>query len=181
MEDNPMKYSELDSNVKKSFNRTMTNSIDDLLSERDYVFDTVDNEFVLLVVEDMKWKTKAGFQQWAKVEFDIDDDEMTNLVVSKVEALRKRKPTLKQIGYFNGMCSQLGKDLSVPGDFIVFQQMIRELKNEYNYAGPATETQKKSIKQLWINTFGEELDLDSGITRGEIQSLFERVSAVKIK
>jgi hypothetical protein len=67
---------------------------------------------------------KRGFQNWANMDFEIDDKEMKELVQTIVERRRKYKPTKKQKEYYLGLTSKLEEEEVLPNDFLVFQKEI---------------------------------------------------------
>lgn len=103
-----MVYSELETNIKKSFKLSIRNTINEILEENEYKeveenVSVVDDTFVVNVVRGMM--DKRSFQKWGKVNFEIEDDEMKVLVGEIETNMRKKKPTQKQLEYYRGIAS----------------------------------------------------------------------------
>ncbi|MDA1675607.1 hypothetical protein [Bacillus cereus group sp. TH152-1LC] len=175
-----VRYQDLEANVKKSFQRSLTKSVNDILlfnHEHPMIFITeVTDEFMKEVFVDMR--SKKYNQKWSEEELEFEDGELKHMVQKKVDALRNKKPTEKQLEYFKGMCKDINKDVDLPDDYLVFLNTMMKLKEEYNEKGPATERQIDAAKKKWKLAFDEELVIHDNITRKEIQEYFEKAQSI---
>lgn len=134
-----LQYTDLDASTKKSFYRSTQLTIFELIDRmtiKDIEEDFVTELFVNVVVEELM--KKRGFQNWANMDFEIDDKEMKELVQTIVERRRKYKPTKKQKEYYLGLTSKLEEEEVLPNDFLVFQKRLVEMKDRL---------QKKTFKK----------------------------------
>lgn len=172
-----MLYEELSPQEKKSFQLSLTKTIDEYSQNNNYQIMNVDMDLVQNIVSEMKLKAEAGFQKWANREFEIPDEVMLQMIDAKVRKMRKRKPSSRQKEYFIGMRKSLEEDETIPEDNFQFRKELKELRERYQEIGPATESQVKGIKNSWKKVFGKELNLCSlTATRGTVQRLFNVIS-----
>ncbi|GAB6458114.1 hypothetical protein bcgnr5390_61710 [Bacillus luti] len=173
------RYQDLETSVKQSFQRSLTKSVNEILlcnHEHPMIFnEEVTNDFMEEVFTDMR--SKKYNQKWSEEELEFEDDELKNMVQKKVNALRNKKPTEKQLEYFIGMCDNLNKNIASPDDYLLFLNTMSKLKEEYNDKGPATEKQIRAVKQQWETVIGEELNIGDNITRKEVREYFNKIES----
>ncbi|WP_156576999.1 hypothetical protein [Bacillus luti] len=168
-----LQYTDLDENTKKSFYRSAQLTIFDLIDMmtiEDIQEDFVTDLFVKVVVEELM--EKRGFQQWAIMDFEIDDKEMKELVQTIVERRRKYKPTQKQKEFYLGLTSKLGEEEVIPKDFLVFQKKLVDMKDIAPSILRATDKQKETICGLVWDFWGKKVTLKEELTQNEAQQYF---------
>ncbi|WP_220775571.1 hypothetical protein [Bacillus sp. BML-BC060] len=168
-----LQYNHLDASIKKSFYRSTQLTIFDLIDtmtteaiQKDFVTDL----FVKVVVEELM--KKRGFQNWANMDFEIDDEEMKELVQMIVERRRKYKPTKKQKEFYLVLTSKLGEEEVIPNDFLVFQKRLVEMKDKAPSILRATDKQKETICDLVWELWGKKITLKDDLSQNEVQQYF---------
>jgi len=168
-----LQYTDLDASTKKSFYRSTQLTIFELIDRmtiKDIEEDFVTELFVNVVVEELM--KKRGFQNWANMDFEIDDKEMKELVQTIVERRRKYKPTKKQKEYYLGLTSKLEEEEVLPNDFLVFQKRLVEMKDRAPLILQATDKQKETICGLVWEFWGKKITLKDDLSQNKAQQYF---------
>lgn len=174
-----MLYSNLDVTLRASFKSSVKRTIEFLLKATDYKsvkenISVVTSDFVHeVVIELMRIR---DFQKWGDTDFEIDDEDMKVLILEIESEIRKRKPTEKQLSYYYGLLQELKLEEKVSDDYFVFMKRLSELIELSRSQKPATPKQIQTIKKLWKNTFGEELEVADNLSQQKIQGLFNIVN-----
>ncbi|MED1305626.1 hypothetical protein BK704_16290 [[Bacillus thuringiensis] serovar konkukian] len=180
-----MLYTDIDACLQRSFLASVRKTVTDFLEDAHYAFveegkSFITDRFVQRVVEDLH--EKRSFQKWAQVEFEVPDEMMKDLLLKIERSMRVKKCTSKQKTFFMNLVKDLGLDEDISDDYLYMKrrltemhEMKKEKRNEEMNVKRATIKQIETIKNLWKNTFGEELEIDENISQREVQDLFNKV------
>ncbi|MCQ6288592.1 hypothetical protein [Bacillus cereus] len=181
-----MLYKDLDATMKKSFLASLRKTFITFLEDEHYVFveegvSFVTDAFVQRVVEDLQ--EKRSFQKWAQVDFEVPDDEMKDLLLQMEQSMRVKRCTLKQRSFYMNLVEDLGLEECIPSDYLYMKRRLAERQamkavqvEAERKVKPATEKQIETITRVWLQTFGEELELAEDVTQSEVQELFHKVN-----
>lgn len=181
-----MNYEGLSKAGKMSFQKTLENYLHDLFLKTQYEIartEFLDEAFLWNLMNHLfnVRMSNDSFQKWAEEGLKLEENELKTLVFEKVQKMRKKKPTEKQISYYKNLASSMGSEPTIPEDYLLFQANLLLFKEQSKEIRPATEKQIHAIKKLWVNTFGEFLVVDHELTHNEVQMLFEKVESEKKK
>ncbi|MGQ3740887.1 hypothetical protein [Bacillus sp. Fil] len=184
-----MIYKDLDTTVQQSFLASMRKTFTTFLEAEQFGFveegvSFVTDVFVQRVVEDLQ--EKRSFQKWAQVDFEVPDEEMKDLLLQMEQSMRVKRCTPKQCSFYMNLVGDLGVEESIPSDYLYMKRRLAEMEamkakqvEAERKVKPATAKQIKTLKRVWKNTFGEELELElaDDITQSEVQELFNEANS----
>lgn len=175
----------LDATLHKRFLASVRNTVITFLEAEQYGFVTegvsfVTDVFVQTVVEDLQ--EKRSFQKWAQVDFEVPDDEMKDLLLQMEQSMRVKSCTPKQRSFYMNLVEELEE--RIPSDYLYMKRRLAEMQamkaaqvEAERKVKPATEKQIKTIKRVWLQTFGEKLELAEDVTQSEVQELFDKANS----
>ncbi|HDT6579236.1 TPA: hypothetical protein QFT23_005520 [Bacillus cereus] len=182
-----MLYKDLDVTMKKSFLASLRKTFTTFLEATQYGFveegvSFVTDAFVQQVVEDLQ--EKRSFQKWAQVDFEVSDEEMKDLLLQVEQSMRVKRCTPKQRSFYMNLVEDLELEERIPSDYLYMKRRLAEMQamkaaqvEAERKVKPATEKQIKTIKRVWLQTFGEELELADDVTQSEVQELFDKANS----
>ena len=173
-----MNYADLGKSEKLSFQKTVANFLDEHISdltEQELQLPIVTDQLVVEMVD--YFKEIAGFQKWAQAKLEVTFELVKEIAVKKEVSMRKKKPSEKQVDYFQSLVKNMNENIDIPSDYLLFQYRLDELSKKYQELGPATEKQIVAVQKAWKNTFGVDLQLKENVTRGEITDYFKQIRA----
>ncbi|EOQ05349.1 hypothetical protein [Bacillus cereus] len=182
-----MLYKDLDATIKKSFLASILKTFTTFLEAAQFGFveegvSFITDDFVHRVVEDLQ--EKRSFQKWAQVDFEVPDEEMKALLLQLESAMRVKRCTPRQQVFYMSLVEDLGLEESIPSDYLYMKRRLAEMQGvkkakleAASKVKPATEKQIETIKRVWLQTFGEELELFEDITQSEVQELFHKANS----
>jgi hypothetical protein len=171
-----MNYADLGKSEKLSFQKTVSNSLNDHISdltEQELQLPIVTDQLVVEMVD--YFKEIAGFQQWAQAKLEVTFELVKEIAVKKEVSMRKKKPSEKQVNYFQSLVKEMNEHIDIPSDYLLFQYRLDKLSEKYQELGPATEKQILAVQKAWKKAFGVDLHLTENVTRGEITNYFKQV------
>ncbi|MBU8908103.1 hypothetical protein [Desertibacillus haloalkaliphilus] len=173
-------FSDLPKKIQTSFKTTTTNALINWLDDHYYELSDISierltNELVEGYIPRYSYRYK-----WGDVgEFEVEPKLMEELVLGSINRHRKKKISTKQMEFYRRLCRSLGVDEVSFSDYIDFSQQLCALKNRYDKEirpyEPATDNQLRTVKRLWKDKYGEELE-DKEYNRKEISQLFKRIN-----
>ncbi|MCQ6306721.1 hypothetical protein [Bacillus cereus] len=182
-----MLYKDLDATMQKSFLASLRKTFITFLEAEQYGFveegvSFVTDAFVQRVVEDLQ--EKRSFQKWVQVDFEVPDDEMKDLLLQMEQSMRVKRCTLKQRSFYRNLVEDLELEERIPSDYLYMKRRLAEMQamkaaqvEAERKVKPATEKQIKTIKRVWLQTFGKELELADDVTQSEVQELFHKANS----
>jgi len=182
-----MLYKDLDATMQQSFLASIRKTFTTFLEAEQFVFveegiSFITDDFVQRVVEDLQ--EKRSFQKWAQVDFEIADEEMKALLLQLESAMRVKRCTPRQQVFYMSLLEDLGLEESIPSDYLYMQRRLAEMEamkakqvEAERKVKPVTVKQIKTLKRVWKNTFGEELELAEDVTQSEVQVLFHKANS----
>ncbi|HFJ9286970.1 TPA: hypothetical protein ACGW44_004945 [Bacillus toyonensis] len=127
---------------------------------------------------------KRSFQKWAQVDFEVPDEEMKDLLLQMEQSMRMKRCTPKQRSFYMNLVKDLELEERILSDYLYMKRRLAEMQamkaaqvEAERKVKQATEKQIETIKRVWLQTFGEELELTKDVTQSEIQELFYKVSS----
>lgn len=172
-----MKFEEITPKTRQSFLASIKDVMEDLLNDRN--FEGVEEsivtiEFVQQVVK--RLEKERSSRLWGKVDFEIEDEEILELIFAREKKMRNVKISSKQYLYFINMINELGIEEEIELDYLLFQKRMGELVKMHKEIKPATAKQIETVKRLWEEKFGEEIILSENVTMGEISRCFDTIN-----
>jgi len=182
-----MLYKDLDATIKKSFLASIRKTFITFLEDDQFGFveegvSVVTDAFIQRVVEDLQ--DKRSFQKWAQVDFEVPDEEMKDLLLQMEQSMRVKRCTPKQRSFYMNLVEDLELEERIPSDYLYMKRRLAEMQvmkaaqvEAERKVKPATAKQKETIKRVWLQTFGEELELAEDVTQSEVQELFHKANS----
>lgn len=168
----------LDKSAKTKFSTLINESIKEVIQREGYELFQSFNEvekIVQLVSEALNVQLASGeYDHVLNFNFNVNAEEFLKLIELRLKTMRKKKPTEKQVAFFESLKKELNvTDLVLPEDFLLFEEYLGNLLSYSKLIGKPTEKQVNSVVKRWEYRYGETLFQRHCTDREEISMFFK--------